>query len=296
MDRFLRLRLGGKGCKIPLDGGFTCPNRDGSKGLGGCSFCSERGSGDLACEGSITEQIASGAEMMHKKWKDAHIIPYFQAYTGTYAPLRVVKERFEEALAYPGISGLCVATRADCITDECAEYLHELSGRTFFMLELGLQTTCDRTAERINRCHTYGEFLRGYEKVKDLFVCIHIINGLPGEDAETMLATARDIAALEPSAVKIHLLHVLRGTPLAQSYLSGELAMLSRDEYVQITCDQLELLPPDTVIERLTGDGAAEALLAPEWSRKKLAVQNEIDKELFRRGSYQGIRWEGAFA
>ncbi len=292
MDRYLREKLGGKGCKVPIDGGATCPNRDGSKGWGGCSFCSSKGSGDLIPKGSITEQIALGEVTMRKKWKDAHIISYFQAFTSTYAPMDVIKARFEEALAFPGISGLCVATRADCITDECAEYLHELSRRTFFMLELGLQTACDRTSERINRCHTYADFLRGYEKVKDLFVCIHLINGLPGEDADCMLETAQTVAALEPSAVKIHMLHVLKGTPIADEYLSGRLRMLSLEEYVSITCDQLERLPPDTVVERLTGDGASSELLAPEWSRKKLVVQNEIDKELFRRNSYQGMRWK----
>lgn len=291
MDYYLRQKLGGKGCKVPLNGGFTCPNRDGSKGVGGCVFCSASGSGDFAAEGSITEQIRVGAEMMRAKWKNARIIPYFQAFTNTYAPVSVLRERFEEALSYPDISGLCVATRADCISDECAEYLHELSERTFFMLELGLQTTCDRTAKLINRGHSYDDFLRGYEKVKDLFVCVHLINGLPSETRGDMIKSAKDVAKLAPSAVKIHLLHVLKGTKLEQSYNSGELSTLSLGEYVDIVCDQLELLPPDTVIERLTGDAAEESLIAPQWSRKKLVVQNEIDKELFRRNSYQGIRF-----
>lgn len=288
MDHFLRKQLGGKGCKVPINAGFSCPNRDGSKGIGGCTFCSAKGSGDFAADGSITEQLRKGEAMMRRKWSDAKIIPYFQAFTNTYAPLSVIKERFEEALAYPDAAGLCVATRADCISDECASYLHELSNRTFLMLELGLQTSSDKTASLINRCHTYDDFLRGYEKVKNLFVCVHMINGLPNEKYEDMIKTAKDVAKLRPSAVKIHLLHVLEGTSLAESYRAGELSTLTQSEYVRIVCDQLEILPYDTVIERLTGDGAEDALIAPEWSKKKLVVQNEIDKELYRRNSYQG--------
>ena len=288
MDYFLRGKFGGKVCKIPLDGGFTCPNRDGTKGVGGCSFCSDRGSGDFAACGSITEQITKGAEMMRRKWKDAMIIPYFQAFTSTYAPLDILKKRFEEALSYPDISGLCIATRADCITDECAKYLRELSRRTFLMVELGLQTTNDKTATHLNRGHTFEEFKAGYEKIKDLFVCIHIINGLPGESKEDMLTTAREVAELKPAAVKIHLLHVLKGTALAEEYKAGGFEAMTLTDYVETVCDQLELLPEDTVIERLTGDGAEASLIAPEWSKKKLVVQNEIDKELLRRNTHQG--------
>ena len=288
MDYFLRQKFGGKVCKIPLDGGFTCPNRDGTKGTGGCAFCSERGSGDFAACGSITEQITAGAEMMRRKWRDAKIIPYFQAFTNTYAPLEILKSRFEEALSYPDISGLCIATRADCISDECAEYLREISKRTFLMVELGLQTTNDDTARRLNRGHTFEEFIRGYEKLNGLFVCVHIINGLPGESKKDMLNTARQVAALRPSAVKIHLLHVLRGTALEKEYAEGGFEAMTLEDYVSTVCDQLEALPEETVIERLTGDGAEASLIAPEWSKKKLVVQNEIDKELLRRSSHQG--------
>ena len=288
MDYFLRQKFGGKVCKIPLDGGFTCPNRDGTKGVGGCSFCSARGSGDFAAEGSITEQIRLGAEMMHRKWSDAGIIPYFQAFTGTYAPISVLKERFEEALCYPDISGLCIATRADCITDEIADYLREISSRTFLMVELGLQTANDRVAEKLNRGHTFEDFVAGYRKLDGLFTCVHIINGLPNESREDMLYTARRVAELKPSAVKIHLLHILRGTALEAEYTSGAFEAMSIEDYVSTVCDQLEILPPETVIERLTGDGAEDALIAPLWSKKKLVVQNEIDKELLRRNSYQG--------
>ena len=274
MDYFLRRRFGGKVCKVPLDGGFTCPNRDGTKGVGGCAFCSARGSGDFAAEGSITEQIRLGAEMMHRKWKNAEIIPYFQAFTSTYAPLSVLKERFEEALAYPNISGLCIATRADCITDEIAEYLHEISSRTCLMVELGLQTANDKVAEKMNRGHTFEEFVQGYKKLNGLFTCIHIINGLPGESREDMLYTAKKVAELSPSAVKIHLLHVICGTKLEEAYSAGEFEAMTLGDYVATVCDQLEILPTETVIERLTGDGAEDTLVAPLWSKKKLVVQN----------------------
>ena len=289
MDYFLRRRFGGKVCKVPLDGGFTCPNRDGTKGVGGCSFCSARGSGDFAAEGSITEQIRIGSEMMRRKWQDARIIPYFQAFSNTYAPLSVLKERFEEALSYPDITGLCIATRADCITDEIADYLREISSRTFLMVELGLQTANDGVAERLNRGHGFADFLRGYEKLKGLFVCVHIINGLPTEGREDMLYTAKRAAELRPAAVKIHLLHVLRGTALETEYAAGGFEAMTIEDYVSTVCDQLEILPPETVIERITGDGAEDSLIAPLWSKKKLVVQNEIDKELVRRNSYQGI-------
>ncbi len=294
MDYHMRRVFGKKACKIPIDGGFTCPNRDGSRGVGGCTFCSSKGSGEFTAllkngrELSVSEQIEKGAEMMHRKWKDAVLIPYFQSYTGTYAPLDRLKELYSEALGHPLSSGICIATRADCMTDEISAYLHELALDNFLMLELGLQTVHDGTARRINRCHTYEDFLRGYEKVKDLFVCVHLINGLPGEDREMMLETAKAVAALRPSAVKLHLLHIIRGTALAEQFERGEFSEMLLRDYVETVCDQLELLPPETVIERVTGDGAESDLIAPLWSKKKLVVQNEIDKELFRRESFQG--------
>ena len=290
MDLYMRRTFGKKACKVPIDGGFTCPNRDGSKGVGGCTFCSASGSGDFTAgrELSITEQIDKGAEMMRRKWNDAVLIPYFQAYTSTYATLSVLKARFEEALSHPLASGICIATRPDCITPEIAEYLHELAKNHFVMLELGLQTTYDETAKKINRCYTFDEFLKGYSLVSDLFVCVHLINGLPGETKEMMIENAKVLAELDPSAVKIHLLHVINGTAIAKDYLNGNLPVMTLEDYVSTVCAQLEVLPPDTVIERVTGDGAEATLLAPAWSKKKLVVQNEIDKRLYARDSFQG--------
>ncbi len=293
MDYYMRRTFGKKACKVPIDGGFTCPNRDGTKGVGGCTFCSESGSGDFTAGRalSITEQIDVGAEMMHKKWAEAILIPYFQSYTNTYAPLDVLKARYEEALKHPLAKGICIATRADCITPEIAEYLRALSKKHFVMIELGLQSANDTTAQKINRCHTFADFCKGYDMVKDLFTCVHIINGLIGESRDDMLETARKVAALSPSAVKIHLLHIIKGTEAERQYLAGELGTMSLEEYVSVVCDQLELLPKETVIERVTGDGTAETLVAPLWSKKKLVVQNEIDKKLLLRNSFQGSRY-----
>ena len=294
MDHYMRKVFGKKACKVPIDAGFTCPNRDGTKGVGGCAFCSASGSGDFTAGRSlgITEQITRGAEMMQKKWNGAVLIPYFQSYTNTYAPLEILKERYAEALSHPLAEGICIATRPDCVTPEIADYLKELAREHFVMVELGLQSTFDKTGERINRCHSYEEFLRGYKLLDGLFVCVHLINGLPGESREMMLANAKTVASLNPQAVKIQLLHILKGTKIASEYLRGELSVMTLSAYVETVCDQLEVLPPDTVIERVTGDGAKDLLLAPEWSLKKLVVQNEIDKTLFARGSYQGLRYK----
>ncbi len=292
MDYFLRHRFNRKACKIPIDAGFTCPNRDGTKGHGGCSFCSAAGSGEFALgrKFSITEQINAGIEMMRKKWENSVFIPYFQSFTNTYAPISVLKEKYSEALRHPECTGICIATRPDCITPEVSELLHEIATDNFLMLELGLQTVHDETAKGLNRGYGYSDFLKAYELVKDLFVCVHLINGLPGETHEMMLESARRIAALSPSAIKLHSLYVVDGTEIAKSYLRGEFDIISKEEYVNVVCDQLEFFPESTVIERVTGDGAPDTLIAPEWTLKKLSVQNDIDKELYRRGSYQGIK------
>lgn len=289
---FLEQKFGRKVAKISLDAGFTCPNIDGSKGVGGCTYCSARGSGDFAGDQSLSlrEQFEQVRQVMNQKWPDAVYIPYFQAHTNTYAPLEVLKEKFEEALSFPDVMGLAIATRADCITDEIADYLRELAQRTYLEVELGLQSVHDVTGERINRCHSYADFLEGYQKLADrgINICVHIIDGLPGEDREMMLETARRLSHLHLHSIKIHLLHVLKGTVMEQQLAQGQFRLLTREEYVGIVCDQLELLPPQMVIQRVTGDGERESLVGPEWSLKKLCVMNEIDKELVRRNSFQG--------
>ena len=296
-DYYLRRTFGGKCAKLPLDAGFTCPNIDGRCGHGGCIYCSDRGSGDFAPEArlSIVEQIQRQKELFARKWDVSRCIAYFQAHTNTYAPLLLLKEKYEEALAQEGIVGLNIATRADCLPTDVVEYLSELAERTTLTVELGLQSSSDMTAARINRGHDFATFCRGFEALRranpKIGICVHIIFGLPDEDDEAMMQTVRDVAALHPDQVKIHLLHVLRGTVLADLYEAGEYQPLERDRYISLVADALELLPPDVVIGRLTGDGAADDLLAPLWSRKKTTVINDIDKLLYARNSMQGIRY-----
>lgn len=294
----LRKIFGEKVCKISLDGGFTCPNLDGTKGVGGCTYCSGRGSGDFTQSAllPIEKQWRIQQEKMYQKWPGSGCIAYFQAHTNTYAPLSRLKELYETALAQPNCVGLDIATRADCLSQEVCDYLAQLNRRCWLLVELGLQSTFDDTGERINRCHSYADFLTGYHKLRErgVNVCVHIIDGLPGETHEMMLQTAQALSQLQLHSIKIHLLHLLKGTRMAEEYARGEFALLSREEYVQIVCDQLELLPPELVIQRLTGDGERESLIGPMWSLKKLVVMNEIDKELARRDSWQGRHFSPA--
>ena len=291
----LNQKFGEKVFKVSLNAGFTCPNIDGTKGFGGCIYCSDAGSGDFAgkpCD-SILEQFKKVKTKMHQKWPKAKYIPYFQAHTNTYAPLEVLKEKFESVLNQDGVVGISIATRADALADDVVDYLCELSKRTYLIVELGLQTVFDKTGELINRCHTYREFLDGYKKlsVRGINVCVHLIFGLPGETHEMMLKSVSEVAKLKPHAVKIHLLHILKGTRLAKMYEKNEFKTLTREEYVDIVVDALELLPKETIIQRLTGDGGKDDLIAPLWSLKKFCVLNEIDKEMVRRNSYQGSRY-----
>lgn len=293
-DYYLRRRFGQKVAKIPLDIGLSCPNIDGRCGVGGCIYCSGRGSGDFAESPifSVSEQYAITREKLSSKWSTAKCIAYFQAHTNTYAPLDFLKKNFEEALSLEGVVGLNIATRADCLEADVCEYLASLAERTVLTVELGLQSSSDATAERINRGHTFAQFLDGYRRLREssdkIEICVHIIFGLPGESCEDMLRTVRDVAKLKPDQVKIHLLHVLRGTVMGDVYERGEYTPLTKEEYVSLVADAIELLPPDTVVARLTGDGLADDLLAPDWSRKKVAVINDIDKLLYERGTYQG--------
>ena len=293
-DYWLKSTFGGKCAKIPLDAGFSCPNLDGTCGYGGCIYCSGRGSGDFAEESSVPlrEQYDRQRAFLAKKWPTDMCIPYFQARTNTYAPADVLRPIFEEALSWPGVVGMNIATRADCLPDETVALLAELSEKTVLTVELGLQTARDETAALINRGHTYADFLAGYTRLRDgapnALICVHLILGLPGEDEAAMLETVRRVAELRPDQVKLHLLHVLRGTVLADLYEAGKYTPLEKDEYVSAVVKALELLPPETVIARVTGDGAAEDLLAPLWSRRKREVLNAIDMALSRGDTYQG--------
>lgn len=292
----LRHKFGCKVFKVSLNGGFTCPNIDGTKGTGGCIYCSSLGSGDFAgCENdSILTQFEEVKAQLHKKWHSAKYIPYFQAHTNTYAPVKRLKELFEPVLAAENVVGISIATRADCLADDVLEYLSELNKRTYLIVELGLQTVFDETGERINRCHTFSEFMDGYNKLTDrgINVCVHLIDGLPGETKDMMLKSAETVAALRPHCVKLHLLHILKNTEIAKQYERGELEVMTLEDYVDIIIRQLEVFHEDTIIQRLTGDGGRDWLIAPLWSLKKFVVLNEIDKEMKRRETYQGCLWK----
>lgn len=282
--------------KAAVDAGFSCPNLDGTRGTGGCSYCRSGGT-EFAGSSSlpVREQVERELQRIRRKWPDAGAIAYFQSHTNTYAPAARLRALFEEALAVPGVCGLSVATRADCLPPDVLSLLAELSRRTYLTVELGLQTIHDETARRINRCHTTGEFLDGCRALTErgVRVCVHLIDGLPGETEAMMLETARAVGMLRPGGVKIHLLHILEGTALAREWRQGAYLPLGRDEYIRTVCRQLELLPAETVIERLTGDGAKDVLLAPRWSRDKLAVLGGIDRFLAEHDTWQGRLFSG---
>jgi radical SAM protein, TIGR01212 family len=291
-NQHLRERFGGKIFKVSLDAGFTCPNRDGTLGRGGCVYCSERGSGDFAGKKglSIHEQFLEVTARMKKKWPAASYLAYFQAYTNTYASVQRLREVYEEALAEENVVGLSISTRPDCLPEDVLDYLEELNRRTYLWVELGLQSIHDRTMKSIGRGHDYEQFIKGLEQLRarGIRVCAHVILGLPGETRAEMMATGQAVARLPLQGVKLHLLHVLRGTPLGLIYQSEPFALLTKEEYVSLVVDILEVLPPEMVIHRLTGDGPPEDLIGPLWSRKKWEVLNAIDAELERRDTRQG--------
>lgn len=293
----MRERFGAKVFKVTLDAGFTCPNRDGAIATGGCTFCSARGSGDFAGSrrDDLVTQFGKIRDRQHLKWPEAKYIGYFQAYTNTYAPLETLKEYYETILKQPGVVGLSVATRPDCLPDDVVDYLAELNERTYLWLEMGLQTVHESTSKLINRAHDTACFVDAVERLRarGIRVCAHIIYGLPGEDREMMLETGRQTARMDVQGIKIHLLHLMRKTPMVRQWRDGLLRFLERDEYVGLVVDTLEMLPPEMTVHRLTGDAPRDLLIGPMWSLRKWDVLNAIDAELARRNSWQGKLREG---
>ncbi|PLR84422.1 TIGR01212 family radical SAM protein [Bacillus canaveralius] len=288
----LRQTFGHKVFKVALDAGFDCPNRDGTVAHGGCTFCSVAGSGDFAGNRAedIETQFFKIKEKMHHKWKDGKYMAYFQAFTNTHAPVEVLREKFEAALQQDGVVGLSIATRPDCLPDNVVEYLAELNERTYLWVELGLQTVHERTALLINRAHNFQCYKDGVAKLRKhgIRICSHIINGLPLETPEMMMITAEEVAKLNVQGIKIHLLHLLKGTPMVKQYEKGMLEFLPFNDYVNLVCDQLEMLPPEMIVHRITGDGPIDLMIGPMWSVNKWEVLNSIDTELKRRNSWQG--------
>ena len=293
-DYYMKRRFGGKCAKISIDAGFSCPNIDGTKSSGGCIFCSGGSSGAVT-EGSICRQYEAGVAAISSKWSVSCFVPYLQAHTNTYAPVERLREVYSEAAALPGAVMLAIATRADCLFDEVIDLLVETSKKIPVLVELGLQSVFDETARLINRGHSFEDFLSGYNRLRaaggDILITVHLINGLPGESCEMMLESARQVAALSPDMVKIHLLHVLRNTPLSRLYERGEYTPMEREAYIDTVVRQMEYFHPDCVIARVTGDAPEKMLVAPEWCRKKVCVANDIDKAQFERDSWQGKRF-----
>lgn len=283
------------GCRvhrISVDADFSCPNLDGTLGRGGCIYCGGKGSGAFGIMrgASVAGQMEAGKEVMIRKYKAKRFIAYFQPFTNTYGPLEKLSTLYDEALQVQDVVGLIIGTRPDCLPPETLDLLADYAGKTYFWLELGLQSPLDRTLEFIRRGHDFAAFETAVLACKErgIRVCAHIILGLPGETREEMLATAGILNGLGVDGVKIHLLHVMKDTPLADMYREGAVRLLCRDDYVGLVCDFLERLLPAISIQRLTGDGGRDHLVAPLWSLKKFEVLNAIDYELERRGSFQG--------
>ena len=296
LDYFYKHKFNSKVFKVSLNAGFTCPNKDGKVGVGGCIYCSKSGSGEYAGDkhDNLVTQFNTIKDMMLKKWPKAKYIGYFQANTNTYAPIDVLKEKYETILKLDGVIGLNIATRPDAISDECLDYLEELSKRTYLTIELGLQTIHDKTSKLINRCHTLKCFEGMVLKLRkrNINVVVHIINGLPYETKEMMIETVKYLSNLDIQGIKIHMLSILKGTILEKMYEKKHFKMLTRDEYIDIVCDELEYLREDIVVHRITGDPKVSDLVEPNWLIKKVTILNDIDKEMKRRNSYQGIRYQ----
>lgn len=288
----LRKRFFEKVVKISLDAGFTCPNRDGKLSIGGCYFCSPRGSGDFAGSRdlSLKEQFEQGRELINSKWRGNKFIAYFQAFSNTYAPVGKLRSIYEWALEQPGVVGLAVATRPDCLPDEVLDLLEELNQRTYLWIELGLQTVHQRTSKLMNIQYDYHVFENALAKLnkRNIETCAHIIFGLPGETREDMMQTAEYTADQKIQGLKIHLLHLLQGTPLVHYYNENHIPFLTKEEYIDLVVKTLEIISPDVVIHRLTGDGPRKILIGPEWSLKKHDVLNSIESCLKERNTWQG--------
>lgn len=289
---YLKQRFQKKVFKVALNAAFSCPNRDGTCGVGGCTFCSSLGSGD--CAGDIHDDLAKqfedGLAVMRNKWPQGVAMAYFQAYTNTYAPLATLKKTFDPFLAREDVIALAIATRADCLTDDIIAYLDEASQHKEIWIELGLQSIHDETAKQINRGHDFACFKETVEQLAktNCKICVHLMNSLPNETKEMMIESAKVVGQMPIHALKIHMLHLLKNTTMGNEYLHQPFPLLSKDAYIDIIVEQLKVLPPHIIIQRLTGDGVAEDLIEPQWTRKKVVVLNDIDKELLRQDTMQG--------
>ena len=292
LDYFYKNKFKSKVFKVSLNGGFTCPNKDGKVGTRGCIYCSRTGSGEFAgnIKDNLLKQFDDVKEMMSKKWPNSKYIAYFQANTNTYAPLDVLKEKYETVYKLPNVVGLSIATRPDSIEDDVYDYLEKLSKETYLTVELGLQSIHEKTNKIINRCHSLECFNKAVKELRkrNINVVVHIINGLPYETKEMMIDTVKYLNNLDIQGIKMHMLHILKNTDLYDMYQKEKFHVLSRDEYVSIVCEQLRYLREEIVINRITGDPKEDDLVEPTWLIKKFGVLNEIDKYMAKYDIYQG--------
>lgn len=300
LNDYYRQIFGEKIFKVPIDAGFDCPNRDGTVAHGGCTFCTVSGSGDaiVAPDAPIRDQFYKEIDFMHRKWPDVKkYLVYFQNFTNTHDTVDVIRERYEQAINESGVVGINIGTRPDCLPDETIAYIAELSDRMHVTVELGLQTTYDETSKIINRAHTYDLYVETVKRLRQLApkveIVSHLINGLPGETHDMMIENVRRcVTDNEIDGIKLHLLHLMTSTKMQRDYHEGRLKLLGMEEYVNIICDQLEIIPKNIIIHRITGDAPRDMLIGPMWSLKKWEVLNAIDQEMERRGSYQGCKLE----
>ncbi|MFR4985971.1 MAG: TIGR01212 family radical SAM protein [Lachnospirales bacterium] len=292
-NRFFREKFGDKVIKVALDGGFTCPNRDGTLSYGGCIFCSEKGSGDFAGDRSldIEKQFEVSRQKMNKKWKDGKYIAYFQAFTNTYAPLEYLQKIFTKASNLLDVVGIFIATRPDCITEDIAKFLGELNKKIYVCIELGFQTSKEESIKLINRCYENEVFedCIGMLNKYNIDIIVHTILGLPYESKQDMLNTVKYVSKFNISGIKLQLLHIIKDTALHKLYIKKPFKILTLEEYVDIVVSCIENLPTNIVIHRITGDGDKNTLVEPKWSLNKKVVLNSINRELNIRDTYQGV-------
>lgn len=293
---YLKNQYQSKVFKVALNANFSCPNRDGTCGVGGCTFCGSMGAGEYAGDihFDLIQQFTSGTMKMKTKWPNGLAIAYFQAYSNTYAPLEVLKDTFSPFMKREDVVALSIATRADCLSNEVIAYLQSLTDEKDIWIELGLQSIHDKTAKHINRGHNYAIFLDCIERLKhtNIKICVHLINSLPYETKDMMVETASAVAHLPIHAVKLHMLHIMKDTQMAKEYAKTPFPILTKEEYIDVIIEQLERLPKEMIIQRLTGDGVKEDLITPLWTLKKVVVLNDIDKEMHLRNTWQGKKFQ----
>lgn len=290
ISTYLKKHFGNKIVKLSIDGGFTCPNRDGTKGIGGCAFCSSSGSGDMASgSGDIYKDIDEQINLLSTKWSNAGYLAYFQSHTNTYASVPDLRQKFEEALSHPQISGIAIATRPDSISNEVLEYLQELNEKTFMWVELGLQTIHPGTQYAMNICYTTEEYDETFAKLNNAGIrtVTHLILGLPGESREQMIESVQHVCNSNPFGMKLHMFNLVKGSPMAVTH-PDYCSFKTMDEYIDTVIEAIEIIPSDVTLHRISGDAPRSTLIYPEWSYKKRTILNTIHKEMKERNTWQG--------